>query len=153
MKRFLLSKAEILLGGIFMACAIPFCFKTNSILVAALELLTAVITGFLCRQLLFYPFDLLIGKKTTECYYEGCIWADQDELSPKRYFLLWRFFIGSKKLDFWVPKSYLQKDFLSVEEPPNNRPLKVTYYSLSKLLCGWEAGQGTVNAKKEGVKP
>ena len=137
MKVFLIDKGLTLLAGSFFIAVIPFLF--GPVTTTVLELLTAAIWIYLCKQLFLYPFDLLVGKKTKKCFFHSCISVDRYEFFRKRGFCKLRFISENSKIDLTVPLTCLIEQIDTEEMPPQNILLKVSYYPLSKVLSSWES--------------
>lgn len=136
MKVFLLDKGLTLLVGGLIVAAIPLLF--GPITSTILELLTAFIWCLLCKQLLLYPLDLLVGKKKRMCYFHSCVSTDKYEFFRKRWFCTWRFVSENSRMDLTVPFSCSIAKIESEETPPKNVLLIIVYYPFSRILYSWE---------------
>ena len=103
-----------------------------------LELLTVVTWCLLCKQLLLYPLDLLLGKKKSMCFFDSCVSTNKYEFFRKKGFCIWRFVSENSRIDLTVPLSRSMAKIASEETPPKNELLIISYYPFSRILYNWE---------------
>lgn len=140
MKKYLIDKLLILQIGAWMILASSLLFgKRASIIVA---LFIGIIWSILCKPLLLFPLDLFLGKVSVTGYFSSCLWIDNYEFFPKKYYCMWRFYISGGRVDLVAPLSCSKDAIASMHMPPKNQKIIVTYYRFSKLLHSWELGCG-----------
>ena len=106
-------------------------FLTLPVIALALFLM-----AFFCRELFFYPIDLICGAKETECFFSsqssfayGFIFMRKWSCNSIRFY---------KNKDVIIELNYPYLRSECILNPPSERKLKVTYYRFSKIIMGWQ---------------
>lgn len=135
MRTYILDKSIVFLVGVGIFIAIPLLF--DPIYSIVLRAVTAIAWLYWCKDLLLLPIDLLLGKTVQAYRFEGCLTVDQYESFRKKYWCVWRFNNGGKRLTLNVPLSCSQEETFK-RMPSVGQTLTIAYCRLSGLLCSWE---------------
>lgn len=132
MKEFIIDKALVIMIGIFVICLIPtFCGPVFTLI---LETLALLLWWILCKTVILFPLDLILGAKSDLLYFSRCRYSDKLEFFRNKYYSEWEFYNKEKKPIVLVnPFVVSQKDLLS-SNMSENTLLEVRYYRFSKII-------------------
>lgn len=140
MKKFLVDQAVFLAFGIVIMIFAPFLY--NPIVVAFAEVITAFSWGLLCRRLILLPFDMLSGKKKKKVHFACQGTVQKLEFFKKLYCCEWKFYYGANGvMTLLVPEAVTESEMSGRKHPERDMKVVITYYRLSKILCGWEPAE------------
>ena len=139
MKKFIIDQSLFLVMGIAIMILIPiFC---GPIFTLIFEIVVILCWGYLCRRILLLPFDFILGKVTrTVCFATQCGIEDL-EFFKDMYCYEWKFNLGNgQMLRLLVPIAITKKEAHKIVPPQKDVKLRITYFSLSKILLEWNQG-------------
>lgn len=88
------------------------------------------------------PFDMLSGKKKKTVYFACQGVVQKLEFFKKLYCCEWKFYYGSNDvMTLLVPEAVTEREISSREQPERDMKVIITYYRLSKILCGWKSAE------------
>ena len=138
MRKFVIDKVLYLLYGIAAGIGI-YVFERYIVLTCILETLIIVCLAHQCQPLFALLIDVFKGSVTEEVYLSGKIISRGYDFFSRGSYTEWKFYYGSNNiLRLRVPDI---KNSELLEEMKNQRrdqKLKVTYYTLSKILISFE---------------
>ena len=135
MKKFLIDQALFLTVGIVIMILIPaFC---GPVFAYIFEAIVVLCWGFLCRRILLLPLDLIIGSVSQTAYFSVQCRVDDLEFFWSTYCYVWKFYFDKDRtLKLLVPVEIMNgaKAKSDLALPEKDAKLRLTYYSLSKIL-------------------
>lgn len=136
MTMFIIDQILLALTGIAMIiCAPIFC---GPIFTIVLQIIIALTWILLCRQLFLLPIDLVLGKKKETQFFYGTVNVERCEFFRKKYYRKCLFYNGQEKNFILTIPVVLSKEALDNQElPQQGQKIEVSFYPLSKILCGW----------------
>ncbi len=139
MKKYFIDKLLFLVIGIGIMLCIP--LLCGDIFTVVLEILVAFVWTYLCRGILFLPLDLLRGKKTIHAYFLTQCSMENYEFFKKTYCVEWKFKHEKGHLiNLIVPHEVISKDCDTIQIPPKNKQIRITYLPFSRVLLNWDQG-------------
>lgn len=138
MKKLLLDELLVLVICILMIVGIPLLYgpRLSTILIFAIGMSAVVI----CKEVILFPIDLMLGKKTVICYYSTYdSWVHEYEFFHRERCDRWKFYDNNRSFWLTVPLKTLKR-YQTYEQvcPPERKKLRVTFYRLSHVLLSWE---------------
>ncbi len=140
MKMFIMDKISTLVVVLFIMAIVPSVVGPKVTVI--LEILIAIVWGFLCRQLLLLPLDLINGEKTERMYFLSCVSIEKYEFFRKKGYAIVLFGDDRHRIALSTPLPCLISEITPNDLPPKNYPLMISYYPLSKVLVKWKMESG-----------
>ena len=139
MRVFVLDHLFFLLFGVGISIGLLL-LNPHPIVMVVLELIIVITWGILCKSMLLFPLDLVFGKRVNTCYFGTTLSVVNYKFFRKKCYWNWRFFAkgSNERLDLHNPISCSRASLSSIEQPPKDRILEITYYPFSKLLISWK---------------
>lgn len=99
------------------------------------SILAALPFGYLCRHLLLFPMDIVLGRKSLEAFFSKQFIGDTFEFSRKKCYSYWVFYYGrNKKETLLFPCRDYVETAKSINIPSNGQKVYVEYYRLTKII-------------------
>ena len=139
MKKYIIDQFLFLVMGIAIMILIPiFCGPFFTLI---FEIAVILCWGYLCRRILFLPFDLILGKVTQTAYFAAQSGIEDLEFFKNMYCCEWKFNLeNGQTLRLLVPIAITPKEAYKLVPPPKDVIHRITYFNLSKILLEWDQG-------------
>ena len=139
MKKYVIDQFIFLVMGIAIMILIPtFCGPFFTLI---FEIAVILSWGYLCRRILFLPFDLILGKVTKTVYFAAQCGIEDLEFFKNTYCCEWKFNLeNGQTLRLLVPIAITKKEAYKMVSPQKDVKLRITYFRLSRILLEWNQG-------------
>lgn len=95
-----------------------------------------------CKWILLLPLDLWLGEKAEVVHFSCVTGGVRLRLRPAFYCAQWRFYCGmSQTYHLLIPIPTENVQVSAVTIPQKDQKVRIFYYPLSGILCGWEEVQ------------
>lgn len=131
MRKYLIDKTIFLLIGIILYLLIPFIF--SGIINIVLRIVLILSWVYLCRRLLLFPLDLIVGQIERIVYFSSQNCGEEYEFFRHKFCYEWKFYYDNEEtLKLIVPDGVVGMN------PITDRRIVVVYYKFSKILVKWQ---------------
>lgn len=137
MTLFIIDQMLLALSGVVMIVCVP--IVCGPIFSVVLQIVIALIWLLLCRQLVFLPLDLILGKKKETLFFSGIVSVDYCEFFRKKFYHRCMFSNRMNKTIVLTIPIVLTKEELDKQSLPlQGQEVEIVFYPLSKILCSWK---------------
>lgn len=135
MTLFLLDQILFALCGLGIMYSIPLVFPYG--LAILLEVITFCVWGYLCKNVILLPVDLLVGKTTSIAVYNGKIGSVNFEFFRKKNYYIYKFSGENVDLHLIDPFMSNRSGIGEIDSLRKGQLVKISYFRFSKLLCDY----------------
>lgn len=149
---FIIDKAIILFIGVGLYIYTP--NLVGQSLTIIIRAAIVIMCGSLCKSLVLLPIDFILGKRKRICVFITCTYWKKYEMFRNRCYCCYYFITERNNIHLIVPVSCRITEISTIEVPPRNQEIEITYYRVSRVLCKWEpvdiwGGMGKWNGAKK----